>query len=325
MKLSISDICSTRKGLRAATLIFSLGLPMGSLLAQEEDAAPAEQGPEELPLSIYVEVGGEYDNNITIDDTDNNSAQGDTSLRFRARLGLDVYDKNNSSLTARYSFFQSLHEDLTDFDLQIHGFSVRGKTKAGKANLGATYRYDNIRLGGDKFQDVHTIRSDVGLLMAKRTYLTAYYEFRSQRFDDVTLSERAAERHSLSSKMYFLFGKGRNVTAGYTVARHNAQNDSFTYWGHTVDTSLKLPLDSSERPNVFRLRYRYRQKDFSAVTPSIGAVRQDKRHTVRGIFEVPVGKVLEARFEYRYQHSDSNLPAVDFVSHIGRVSINWSF
>ncbi len=325
MKYTHSDgSCGCGKWATVLTVVGFL-LPAGAGNAQEEEATPVETGPDELPLSLYVEVGGEYDNNITIDDTDSNSAQGDAKLRFRARVGLDVYDQNDTSLTARYSFFQSLHDDLTDFDLQIHGFSVRGKTKAGRANLGTTYRYDSISLAGSKFQDVHTIRPDIGLLIAKKTYLTAYYEYRTQNFDDPLLQERNADRHSLSSKVYFLLGNGRNITAGYTVSRHKAQNDTFTFWGHTADTSLKLPLDSSELPNVFRLRYRYRQRDFSAETPSIGAVRQDKRHTVRAIFEVPLGSSLEARAEYRYVNSDSNLAVVDFESHTVRGSIGWSF
>lgn len=293
--------------------------------AQEELTTPVEAGPEELPVSIYVEAGGEYDNNITVDDTDTNSAVGDFVARFRARIGYDLHDKDNNRLTARYSFFQSLHEDLTDFDLQIHGFSLRGKTKLGKANLGATYRYDNISLGGDKFQDVHTIRPDIGLLVARRTYLTAFYEFRNQQFNNPLLQERDATRHSLSSRVYFLLGQGRNITAGYTLARHNADNDAFTFWGHTFNATLKYPLGNDDLSSVFRLRYRYRIKNFEAVTPSIGEVREDRRHTVRAILEVPLSESWQSEAEYRLVASDSNLAAVDYTSHTFRVSIGYRF
>lgn len=292
--------------------------------AQQEETEPVQER-EELPLALYVEVGGEYDNNITVDDTDSNARRGDEKLRFRARVGLDVYDKNDTSLTARYSFFQSLHEDLTDFDLQIHGFSVRGKTKLGRANLGTTYRYDNISLGGSKFQDVHTIRPDIGLLIARKTYLTASYEFRKQSFDSLTLLERDAERHSIAAKVFFLLGKGKNITTGYTLSRHNARNDAFTYWGHTADVGLKLPLDEGARPKIFRLRYRYRQKDFSAITPSIGEVRGDKRHTARAILELPFGQQFEGNIEYKYINAISNLAVVDYQSHTVRASLGWSF
>ncbi len=309
----------------AAVASVSLCLGSFTVNAQEEETSAAEPGPDELPVSVYVEVGGEYDNNITVDDTDTNSAVGDFRARIRGRIGYDLYDQGDERLTARYSFFQSLHEDLTDFDLQIHGFSLRGKTKWGKVNVGTTYRYDNISLGGNKFQDVHTIRPDIGVLVARRTYLTAFYEYRSQRFDNPLVQERDANRHTLSSRLFFLLGQGRNVTAGYAISRHNAENDAFTYWGHTVNASLKYPLSNDEFASVFRLRYRYRLKDYKAITPSIGEVREDRRHTVRAILEVPFSEKWQAQAEYRFVASDSNLAAVDFTSHTVRASLGYSF
>ena len=310
--------------IRSAVVAGLLAAATGAA-AQEEDTSATEPGPEELPLSGYIEVGGEYDNNITVDDTDTNSAIGDFRARIRGRIGLDLYDEGDERLTARYSFFQSLHEDLTDFDLQIHGFSLRGKTKWGKTNIGTTYRYDNISLGGSKFQDVHTIRPDIGVLIAKRTYLTAFYEYRSQRFANPLVQERDANRHTLSSRLFFLLGQGRNVTAGYAISRHNAENDAFTYWGHTINATMKYPLGSDEFASVFRLRYRYRIKDFKAVTPSIGDVREDRRHTVRAILEVPFSANWQAQAEYRFVASDSNLAAVDYTSHTVRASLGYSF
>lgn len=318
-------MCTLKHSLRSTALIVSLCMGSLAASAQEEETSAAEPGPEELPISGYVEVGGEYDNNITIDDTDTNSAVGDFRARIRGRIGFDLYDEGNERLTARYSFFQSLHEDLTDFDLQIHGFSLRGKTKWGKANLGTTYRYDNISLGGSKFQDVHTIRPDIGVLVARRTYLTAFYEYRSQRFNNPLVQERDANRHTLSSRLYYLLGKGRNITAGYAISRHNAENDAFTYWGHTVNATLKYPLSDDEFASVFRLRYRYRLKDYKAITPSIGEVREDSRHTVRAILELPFSDNWQAQTEYRFVASNSNLAAVDYTSHTVRASLGYSF
>ena len=310
-----------RMGLACACML----LGFSTVIAQEEEVQPAETSPEELPLNFYVEVGGEYDNNIAVDASDNNSAQGDEALRFRARLGIDLYEEGRDRLTARYSFFQSLHEELTDFDLQIHSFSLRGRTRLGKANLGTTYRYDNISLGGDKFQDVHSIRPDIGVLVAKRTYLTAYYEYRNQQFNNPLLQERDANRHTLSSRLFFLLGKKRNITAGYTIARHNANNNAFTYWGHRLDTSLKLPLGESNLASVFRLRYYYRIRNYDAITPSIGEIREDRRHTARAILEVPITESLQGELEYRFTDAQSNLATVDYTSHTVRVSLGWRF
>lgn len=309
----------TNRGLKAVSAKLSLFLAIGFL----GTAAYAQE--EEAPLDFYVEVSGEYDDNITVDDNDANSRRGDSALRFRARVGLSLYDQDRTSLTGRYSFFQSLYEDLTDFDLQMHGFSARAKTRAGKANLGLTYRYNYILLGGNEFQDVHTIRPDVGILIAKKTYLTAHYEFRTQGFDKLSLQGRNADRHSLGARLFFLLGGGKNVTAGYTINRHSADDRAFSFWGHTANASLKLPFNASDNAPVFRLRYQYRLRDYSGITPSINEVREDKRHTARAILEIPLGSQLEAELQYKLVTSDSNLSTVDFTSNTFRVALGWTF
>lgn len=288
-------------------------------------SAPAVAQEEEPPLNLFLQVGYEYDDDITVDAIDVTSRVGDTSYRFRGRLGLSLYDKDRTSLAARYSFFQSLYDDLTAFDLQMHGFSMRGKTRLGKANLGMTYRYDYIFLGGEDFQDVHTIRPDLGILIARRTYLTAHYEYRNVSFQQVRQQERDAERHSLGAKLYFLMGDGRNITTSYIFSRHNARNDAFTFTGHRADIGLKIPASGSDMAPVFRLRYQYRLRDYSAITPSIGEVREDRRHQVRAGFEVPLTSSLEAEFQYRHDRSLSNLESVDFISNEVRVSLGWTF
>ena len=61
------------------------------------------------------------------------------------------------------------------------------------------------------------------------------------------------------------------------------------------------------------------------IPPSIGAVRNDKRHTARAILELPFGEQFEANFEYKYINSISNLAVVDYDSHTVRASLGWSF
>ncbi len=276
-------------------------------------------------VDLDLEFGAEYNDNITIDSIDSTSRQGDSMLRINGSIGAQVFEKGDTSLSGRYSFFQSLHQDLTTFDLQIHGLSARLKTKAGKVNLGASYRYDHIRLDGDGFLDVHAVGPDIGLLVAKKVYMTASYQFRHQSFADPARSERNADRHSADAKFYFLLGKGENITAGYDISRQTAGVDSLSYWGHTFDASYKKPFRLVGKEATFRLRYQYRQRDYSAVDPAIGEERQDKRHTARVSVEVPLTKKLEFATEYKYVAAISNLPVADYTGNSIRASLSWSF
>lgn len=286
---------------------------------------PTVYGADDSALELELEVGAEYDENITIDAIDSNARQGDSLLRLSGAIGTDIFNKDDTSLSARYSFFQSLHQDLTDFDLQLHGFSARANTKAGKMNLGASYRYDLIRLAGKDFMDVHTISTDIGILVATKTYLTAGYDYRTQSFDDPTRSERNADRHSFDAKLFFLLGNGKNITTGYKVSRQTAGVENLSYWGHTADASLKLPIKLIADDTIFRLRYQYRHKDYSGVDPDIGEKRADRRHTFRALFEIPFAEKFAANLEYKYVISNSNLPSVDYQGNAVRASLKWTF
>ncbi len=273
-----------------------------------------------------LEVGFEYDDNITVDATDTTSRIGDEVWRISGRLGFDLYNKDRDTVTMRYSFFQSLHDELETFDLQMHGLSMRGKTRIGKVNVGATVRYDHILLGGAAFMDFKTFRPDIGWLVARRTYLTATYEYRNQTFKDpFTALDRDADRHSLASKVYYVLGRGKNITAGARIARHKAGLDELSYWGKTFDAGLKWPFPFQDRNIIFRLRYQYRDRDYSGVEPTIGAERSDKRHTVRTELEVPFTKHLSAGLEYRYTRSISNLTVADYKNNVVRFSLIYQF
>lgn len=276
-------------------------------------------------IDFTLEAGAEYNDNITIDSIDSTSRQGDSMLRFNGSVSGDVFKKDDTSLSGRYSFFQSLHQDLTAFDLQIHGLSARFKTKTGKVTLGGSYRYDHIRLDGDGFLGVHSVGPDIGLLIAKKTYLTASYEYRHQTFANPLRSERNADRHSLDAKLYFLLGGGENITAGYKVSRQTAGVDNLSYWGHTFDAGYKKPFKLAGTEATLRLRYQYRQRDYSAIEPQIGEIRQDKRHTVRVGLDVPLTKKMTLGAEYKYVAALSNLPVADYKGNSVRASLGWSF
>jgi hypothetical protein len=311
-KARISPCQFNAFGMAAGMFVAVLGAAF-SVSAQEEDR----------PYSIEASAGFRYDNNITVDEIDTTTRIGDTSYLFRAAFGADIFQSKKSSLTARYSFSQSLHRDLSDFDLQIQGLTLQAKTKAGKVNLAAEYRYNFITLGGKDFLEIQAIRPNLGFLAAKKLYMTTSYEYRKHTFKDVTAIARNAQRHTGAAKAFFLLGKGKNITLGYKLARHRTSTDDLSYWGNTVDLGYKVPVKIFGGKLVYRLRYQYRQRDYFGIDTSIGVVRADKRHMVRTSLDIPYAEKFNARFEYKYVNSISNLPSIDYASHVLTFRIGW--
>ena len=277
---------------------------------------------EESPFELSLEVGAEYDSNITVDATDVTSRQGDESLLLGGAAGYQFVKNDDFKLKARYTFSQSLHLDLTEFDLQIHGASLEAGTKVGDLDLGLAYRYNYITLGAESFLDMHTVNPTISTLIGTKAFVTAGYEYLKQDFKQTNLMERNADRHSGHAKVYFLLGDGRTINVGYKLSKHDTVAEDLVYWGHTFDVGVKLPVDIVE-DTVFRARYRYRQKDYSNIDLDLGEKRWDKKHYIRASLETPFFEQFTGKLEYEYTDSSSNLATLNYDNHLITFTITW--
>lgn len=272
-------------------------------------------------FDVGVGIGGEYDSNITVDAQDLTTDEGDAAALLEANLSYKAIKSGDSSLEIGYDFFQSLHEDLSDFDLQIHGLSLTASTKISGVDASANYRFSHILLGGDGFLDIHSIRPTLGFYVGKDVYVSAAYEYQRRDYDDI--APRDANQHNVGVTGYYFFAPKSNVHAGYKLLREKADGPEFTYWGHYFDVGVKLPVEIGNVSPIFRANYRYTVKDFSNITPLIGEERLDKRHHFRASLEAPVIGNVSLKPQYEFIDSNSNLTSVDYHEHIVSLMLNW--
>lgn len=287
-----------------------LGAPLQSAAAAEDKN-----------FDIGVGVGGEYDSNITVDAQDLTTNEGDVAALLEAALSFKPIQNGNSSLEIGYDFFQSLHDDLSDFDLQIHGLSLTGSTKIGGVDASANYRFSHILLGGDSFLDIHSVRPTLGFYVRQDVYVSAAYEYQWRDYDD--LAPRDSHQHNVGGTGYYFFAPKSNVHAGYKLLREKADGPEFTYWGHYFDVGIKAPIAVGDVSPVFRADYRYSVKNFSHLTPSIGEERLDKRHHFRASLEMPIVGNVSLKPQYEFINTISNLASVDYHQHIVSLMLNW--
>ncbi len=276
------------------------------------------------PFSLSLKVGAEYDDNITVESVDLTSRRGDESALLGGAVGYKLINNNNSTLKVGYSFSQSLHFELADFDLQIHGANLTTSTKVNDVTIGVSYFYNNIRLGSNPFLDMHIVNPNFNTLIGNKILLIGGYEYQKQKFKQAILFDRNAGRHSGNARLYFLLGKGRTINVGYKISRHNTVASELIYWAHTIDAGFKLPIDVIEGANI-RGRYRYRQRDYSNINPRLGENRADKRHSVRLSVETPIVNSITGNLEYEYINSKSNLASQNYNSHVISYQLEWKY
>jgi len=288
-----------------------------ALLKVQSDEKPKK------PWSLSFGAGFEYDDNITVDEKNLTTNQGDFSYLAEFAGAYKILQASKYELEAGYDFYRSIHDNLSAFDLQSHIFSLSGSYELGELNFGIFNIYNLTNLGDDEFLEIHSTSPSVGLAVNDIWYATLTYSYKDTNFFD--LPERDAQTHgfALSNYLFIMDGKGI-IQVGYRFENEITTGDEFDFLGHYLDTKVNLSLPFSKKTQI-SLSYQYFFKNFKNVTASIGERRDDFRHSIGfGIIQ-PVYKNIFTKLNYQFINSTSNLAASDYRENIASLLLGINF
>jgi len=123
-----------------------------------EARQPPVPGEAKKPWSVYGALAFQYDSNVTIAPSNSQlkAAQGishedDGAAVMRAGGGYTLLDTDAITLHASYDFYQSVHFQLTEFDLQGHRVRLDAASHAGAVSYGIAGTYDFYALNYQSF------------------------------------------------------------------------------------------------------------------------------------------------------------------------------
>lgn len=288
---------------------------LGALALGSASAAPAPEkpalrdGPE--PFTVEFAAGVEYDSNVSVIDVDDNTGADDFAAVFDGEVEFAPDIGENSSFALGYSFSQSLYETFDDFNLQSHLASVDASHDLGIFEIGGAYRFAHSRLGGDSFLTLNQFSPSVSRFFGEHVYARAEYAYTDRNF--IGRTDRDGKSNAAGGDVYYFMNGARTYLAlGYRYEKENAADPQFDYKGDAFRARFSQRFPAGARDGHVRVGYRYEVRDYSSITPSIGEIREDKRHRFNAELEVPLGKALFTRINAEYGDFQSNLPAADF-------------
>jgi tetratricopeptide (TPR) repeat protein len=262
------------------------------------------------PYRLYADMGFQYDSNVCLIPDDDGQgcasfgADGDEDDgRAVFTLGglYSPWHSEQGYVALGYEFFQSLHFNLTEFNLQDHRPSLQAAFNAGPVRLGMYSRYDYYLRETDSFLQEGNV---IPWLMVPEEGLgrtEVFYRMRLRDFRDDDFDNRDGFNHSTGLAQYFYLGSDeRWVSVGYRFDAENPdsnalQSKRFSYDGNEVNTSLRWlwPFDVS---TFFGYAFRYEYYDGFSADPRLNADndfrRRDKEHRVTVVTEVPINRYL---------------------------------
>jgi hypothetical protein len=277
-------------------------------------------GGEKPRLTVKLAGGVQYDSNVILE-PDAAVIPGVKNADWRALLTLNgdyaFFRSGQADASAGYVFYQTMHSDLTDYNVQQHTGRVRGRydlTKTVSADLEYDFQYTFV--GGDHYSTVNWfgLRVPATLTAESLTELHAAYELK--RFFDTPVFTGQTARNGTNSALgvshTIMLGKNAGVAFDYT---YDAESADAAYWSYAGNKVAANGLVERGAYKAF-VSLSYYNRKYEAAPP--GAT--EKRHD--GVQEYAAGVSWKAGNSWSltlsddYTINDSNLPQYQYTRNI---------
>lgn len=276
------------------------------------------------PFSFDLSVGIERDSNLLVSEIDVVSRKSDFLGFFDAEIDYEKMLGNTTEFSASYDFFQTIHEQYSDYNLQIHSATARVNHEFSRISGTLAYNYIYSSLDGSSFLAFHRISPSASGFLSKSLFVRSAFDFTSKDFDKHT--ERDSTVLSPTLGVYFLVnGRNTYVYARYRYVDEDADDSQYSFSGHSLRVGLTHRLSFLNRPSKLRLGVRFRDRDYVGVTNEIGKARRDQRGDLDLSFEIQLNRGFYCTLEYGYKDNSSNLEDVDYDEQVASFRIGKRF
>ena len=280
--------------------------------------AQADQGTGKLAPAQYgaeVGIGAEYDSNVSVSEVDRSTNQGDYALTMDASLEAKKGLSDKLDVSASYDFSQTLYEEFSRVDRQTHILGTELMLNSKQVDSGVSLYYINSRLDGDKFLELYRVSPSVSGFLARKWFARGAYVFSDKSIEN--RPGRDANTHSGEADLYY-FRRGLRsyFNLGYRYKNEDADADRLDYTSNSVKLRYIHRFEIFSRLAKLELAWRYEDRDYSSITPSIDEDRSDDRHRWRADFEIPVLGRSALQFYYGYANYSSNYPSADYTQNL---------
>ena len=142
----------------------------GAAQDQTGKASPAE-------FSAEVGIGGEYDSNVSVEEVDATSGEGDYALNMDLGLEANKGLSQDIDLSATYDFSQTLYDEFSQVDRQTHILGTALTINSDVIDSDLSFYYINSRLDGEKFLELYRVSPAVSGFLARKWFARGAYVY----------------------------------------------------------------------------------------------------------------------------------------------------
>jgi len=269
-------------------------------------------------IRLVAAIGFENDDNLTVSDQDFSTGIGDVAGTFEADVEISVVQNENLNLSVGYDFFQSIHQNLEAFDLQINEPHIQISGFMDFLQPVITYAYRSESYRNLDYLDSNIVDLDLSLCHWKRTcaLLGAGYERRDFASTSIT-PHRIANRYSLFvGQQTFLWDGKLGVSMSWEPQWQNSSGVALNYDAQIANIGLTAFLDSFRKGMLVGTSYEFESRDYEKSSNAREFRRKDDRHIVWAGIRIPIIGPTQISFDYMLILSRSNIEALEYDENI---------
>ena len=269
--------------------------------------------------SLNLTGGFQYDSNVVLEPSDGTLPEG-ISRKSDWRGIIYFEGKYTPILTEKltlgptYSFYQSLHTKLHDFNVQQHqpGLSL-SYTINKDLSLRAFYAYEYTTVGSEGYLSAHTLSPVITIAEGKGYFASIRYKYQSKNFKDSDLfmnnSERDGSNNLIGITQYIPLSRTASLKLGYA---HDVDSADRKYWSYRGDEAgIDLNFDLGKKW-ALDLSGQYYRKDYREDYPGTTTRRDDKTTT----YSVNLTKNFDSRYDitagWLHIRNESNINVFEY-------------
>lgn len=272
-------------------------------------------------LSLGLLGGLQYDSNVLLEPNNPIAAQGRRKSDWRAVLTLDgAYRFLKSETTAAdagYQFYQSVHRDLHDFNIQQHNLKLAVTHDLSKtAKAGIKYTFGYTLAGGSRFSTSNETIPFVTMGFTPASLTEFHYICEKGRFHNSASFPLNAQQSGTDRTGGLLhtvrLGAAANLSIGYDYDANEANERFWSYRGHKGSLSVQ----GTRGDYTASLSASYYDRRYREVIAGYTEKRHDGVQEYSAGLSRNMGKDLSLTVSELYTVNDSNLSPYEYTRNI---------
>ena len=276
---------------------------------------------EKKGLSIGLMGGLQYDSNVILEPDNPSATQPKRKTDWRAVLALDgryrFLKTEKTTADAGYQFYQSIHRELHDFNVQQHSLKLAATYDlSSTAKAGVKYTFSYALVDGSRFSVLNETIPFVTVSFTPASLTEFHFICDKARYANSSLFPLNAQQSGTDRTGGFLhtirIGASSSVHIGYDYDAEEANERFWSYQGSKGQVGLQSkigPYTATVSASYYDRKYR-----------DLFAGYTDKRHD--GVQEYSldvsrsIAKDLDISVSEFYTVNDSNLPIYAYTRNI---------